>query len=243
MPDEAPRGARRFLTDFLRPSRSQAVMALILFICGLAAVMQVTANSADAGYSTMRRSDLVELLDTLNAQSRRLEADIAELESTKSRLESGVDAQRIAAEEATKRLDEFGILAGTLPATGPGIRMTIVDPQQQLTPEILLDAIGELRDAGAEAIELNDQVRVVGTSWVGGSAGALVVDDVALDLPLTIEAIGTPHSLEEGARFRGGLVSQVEGPAVGGSVLINQVDDVIIETLHRVSEPQFARPA
>ncbi|MDN6624523.1 MAG: DUF881 domain-containing protein, partial [Acidipropionibacterium jensenii] len=38
--------------------------------------------------------------------------------------------------------------------------------------------------------------------------------------PITIQAIGDPHSLEEGARFRGGLVSQVQAPQVGGSVQI-----------------------
>ncbi|HSN43223.1 MAG TPA: DUF881 domain-containing protein [Propionibacteriaceae bacterium] len=242
-PDTSEETSRSFLVDFLRPSRSQAVMAVILFLCGIAVVTQIAAISADVGYSRMRRSELVELLDTLNIQSRRLEADIAELESTKRQLESGVDASRLAAEQARQRLDELGILAGTLPAVGPGIRLTIVDPQRKLTPELLLDAIGELRDAGAEAIEINDAIRVVGSSWVGGAPGAVVVDGFTLDLPITIEAIGTPHSLEEGARFRGGLVSQMEGPPVEGSVLITQVDELTIDSVHYVSEPVFARPA
>ena len=53
------------------------------------------------------------------------------------------------------------MLAGTVPATGPGIRITVEDPEGDLSLNHLLDGIEELRNAGVEAIEINDRVRVI----------------------------------------------------------------------------------
>ena len=57
------------------------------------------------------------------------------------------------------------------PATGPGIELTISDPNGKVGPDVLLDALQELRDAGAEAVEISSldgpAVRVVAsTSFV-----------------------------------------------------------------------------
>ncbi len=81
----------------------------------------------------------------------------------------------------------------------------------------------ELRDAGAEVIELNDTVRLVMRSWFSTDpSGRVTADGVALEEPYVIEAIGDPATLEAGARFRGGLVSEIEGERVGGRVQITQ---------------------
>lgn len=229
--------------DFLRPSRSQAVIAVILFVTGLLVVMGVSAGRREADFSTMRRADLVSMLDTLNADARKLQAEIADLTTTKNRLESGVDSAKVANDEARKRLDTMEILAGAKPAAGPGIRITISDPKGKVGPELVLDAIEELRDAGAEVIQLNGSVRVAVDTWFGrDSSGRLVASGQVLTMPLTIEAIGDPATLEAGARFRGGLVSEVQNEAVGGSATIVTLDRVLIESVVTPKAPAYARP-
>jgi uncharacterized protein YlxW (UPF0749 family) len=69
------------------------------------------------------------------------------------------------------------------------------------------------------------------------------VDGKPVARPITIEAIGDAHSLEEGARFRGGIVSEIEGPKIGGQVSIEQSARVVVESLHVQSDNQYARPA
>ena len=60
---------------------------------------------------------------------------------------------------------------GPRPASGPGITLEISDPQGQVTAAVLLDTLQELRDAGAEAMQI-DSVRVVAsTSFVDGTGG------------------------------------------------------------------------
>ena len=108
---------------------------------------------------------------------------------------------------------------------------------------MLLDAVEELRDAGAEVIEVNDSSRVVASTWFGNDGPTLLVDGVPLERPFVIEAIGDPHSLEEAARFRGGIVSEITGPKIGGDVTIAQLGDVVVSSLHAPPASQYARPA
>jgi uncharacterized protein YlxW (UPF0749 family) len=245
MPDQpVASGARRLWSAFLHPGRGQVVAAVILFVVGMAGVMQIRINAGDDTYTTARREDLISLLDGLGAESRRLEGEIGELERTRAGLQSGADSRRLARENAEKRREEVSILAGTAQAEGPGIRMRISDPNYRVGYGVLLDAVGELRDAGAEVIELNDTVRVVASTWFGTDAsGDLLVDGERVTRPITIEAIGDSHSLEEGARFRGGIVSEIEGPKIGGQVSIEPLARVVVESLHVIADNQYARPA
>lgn len=112
-----------------------------------------------------------------------------------------------------------------------------------MSTEIMLNAIEELRDAGAEALEMNDQVRIVGSSWFSTQDGHLVVDGHDLDAPYQIEAIGDATTLAEAARFRGGLVSSVEGDRVGGSADVVEISDLSIDSVVMPATPEFARPA
>lgn len=233
---------RRAARAFWKPGRSQLLVAVVLCVVALAVVMQVRARAEDSDYSSARREDLVGLVDGLNQEQRRLEGEIAELESTRTELESGNDSEQVARDEADRRLEVLGILAGTSPAVGPGIRITIDDPQGQVTAHILLDAVEEMRDSGAEVIEVNNKHRVVAQTWFSSGGGGLVIDGEPVSLPLTLEVIGDPHALEEGARFRGGLVSEVTAEKIGGIVDIERMDLIRIDSVHSAPAHEHAKP-
>ena len=55
MPDQPATGARRLWSAFLHPGRGQVVAALILFVVGMAEVMQIRINAGDDTYTTARR--------------------------------------------------------------------------------------------------------------------------------------------------------------------------------------------
>jgi uncharacterized protein YlxW (UPF0749 family) len=233
----------RLGASLLRPGRGQILAAVMLFVVGAAGAMQIRSNATDDTYASARREDLIQLLDGLSAESRRLEGEITQLEQTRSNLQSGADTQRVARQEAEKHLSELSILAGTVPAEGPGIRMRIADPKTAVDAGVLLDAVEEMRDAGAEVIEVNNTIRVVASTWFGSDDHGLVIDGKPVSRPITLEVIGNPHSLEEAARFRGGIVSEITGPRIGGQVQIEQESRVVIESLHAAGENQYAHPA
>jgi uncharacterized protein YlxW (UPF0749 family) len=233
----------RLRASLLHPGRGQILAAILLFLVGTAGAMQIRLNATDDTYASARREDLIQLLDGLSTESRRLETEITQLEQTRSNLRSGADTHRVAREEAEKHLSELSILAGTAPAEGPGIRMRIADPKTVVDAAVLLDAVEEMRDAGAEVIEVNNTIRVVASTWFGSDDHGLVIDGKPVSRPITFEAIGNPHSLEEAARFRGGIVSEITGPRIGGQVQIEQESSVVIESLYAARENQYARAA
>lgn len=244
-PEEIERRERaaRLSRSILRPSRGQLLVAAVLLLFGVTVGAQVRSRTADTTYEDARREDLVQLLDAANQETRKLESELTELRTTRDRLQSGADSAKVAEAESQKRLDSLGILAGTVGASGPGVRITVLDPQSKLTASMLLDAVEELRDAGAEVIEINDSIRVVGSTWFADGKQGLVVDGKAVGRPIVIDAIGDPQALEGAARFRGGLMSQVQASAVAGSVTISRPTTVTVTALHEVKANQNARPA
>jgi len=214
----------------------------VLLVCGFGLSMQLSGAN-DRRYSTLRQDELVAMLDDVTAESRRLEGEIATLEATRDTLRSGADADAVAREAAHRRLDSLELLAGTVPAAGPGITVTITDPQRKVTTEIMLNAIEELRDAGAEVIEVDGRVRLVAGSWVGGTGGVLSVDGVKLGTTFRITALGDPQTLGEATRFRGGLVATIEGERVGGTARVEQSASLRIDSVVEPLPLRYARPA
>ena len=242
-PEATLPSARSPLHDFFRPGRGQLTVALILMLTALLIVMTLRSQSAQSSYSNLRRTELIQLLDNLSAETRRLEADIRDLQRTRDELASGAEGLDAARAEANRRLNELQIIAGTVPVHGPGVRITISDPKNKVSPELLLDGLEELRDAGAEVIEINNRVRVTASTWLGLDAeGRVTADGQVISAPIIFEVIGDPATLEAGARFRGGLVSEIEGARVEGRATIEQVERLDIESVVVLSDNEFARP-
>ena len=228
---------------FLRPGRGQIVVAVLLALTSLLVVLTIRSQASQPVHSNLRREELIQLLDNIQAETRRLETDVKDLQATRDKLATGAAGAQAAQEEAQRRLGVLQIIGGTVPVHGPGVRIQIVDPQQKVTPELLLDALEELRDAGAEVIEFDDSVRVVASTWLGlDDQGRIIADGKVLAAPFVIDAIGDPATLEAGARFRGGLVSQVEGARVQGSVSIERSDAIVIQSVVTPRENKFALP-
>ena len=252
MPEKTPRRAAeqieaaepdKLWRAFLKPGRGQLVVGAVLCLAALLVVWTLRSQASQPDYSNLRRTDLIQLLDNLSAETRRLESEVRELTTTREGLVSGAAGAKAADDETRHRIEQMQIVAGTVPATGPGVRITIQDPQGAMSPELLLDALEELRDAGSEVIEFNDAMRVVASTWIDRDPeGRIVVDGISLTTPIVIEAIGDPATLEAGARFRGGLVSEVEGSRVQGQVEIKQMTEISVDSVVSPRVPEFAKP-
>jgi uncharacterized protein YlxW (UPF0749 family) len=223
-----------------KPSRAQVLVAVLLFVLGAAAATQIRLTRADNDFSGQRREDLVDLLDSLSSANDRARTQLDELEETRTNLQSSSQRRAAAVEEGQKRLTVLGILSGTVPATGPGVTITISDPDGSVTGATLLDGVEELRDAGAEAIEINDSVRVVASTWFTDGDGQVTVDGEAVRPPYVIDAIGGSHTLSEAVIFRGGFRDTVERD--GGTVDIQEADVVEVGSLHTITQPEYAQP-
>lgn len=131
------------------------------------------------------------------------------------------------------------MLAGTVAVRGPGLELTIADPNRTLTPETLLDVLQELRGAGAEAMQFGP-VRIGVDSAFTGTPGAVQVDGRAVGDPVRILAVGDPPTLAAALNIPGGVVDTVQRG--GGQAVLRQADSVEITALRPVPEPEYARP-
>lgn len=237
--DAEPAGGLRHVLSSLRPRRtgSHALAALLALILGFALVTQVHQTQT-SGLENLRQQDLVAVLGNVNNQSARLSREQAELTRTRDRLGSG--AGPAAQTAARERLDTLGVLTGTVKARGTGIVMTITDPVRGVGAPNLLDAVQELRDAGAEAIQING-VRVVASTWFGSrDGGGIVIDGTAVTPPYVVRAIGDGHTMATAMAIPGGVTESMQ--QVGARVAVTQPKQVEVTALRPLSQARYARP-
>lgn len=234
-------GRGRLRAAMVRPSRGQAVVGVLLAGLGFAAVTQVRATEVDSTYANYREQDLIDVLDTMTVATQRAQSELAQLEQTRRDLRSDTRRRAAALAQAQQDADTLGILSGQVPVTGPGIRITVTETDGAVDVNSMLDTVQELRTAGAEAMELNDEVRIVGSTSFAEGVGGLVVDDTLVTSPFTLEVIGDPATLEAAMVFPQGPSDQFEED--GATVTIEQVSGLLIESVHTADRPEYAEPA
>lgn len=224
-------------------SRGQVVVGVVLALVGFAAVVQVQANDRNDAFAGVRQTDLIALIDTLTLETERARGDIAELQRTRDALQDESAATGTALALARSQLQTLGILAGTVPTVGPGVRVTAEAPRAGaggVGTDQLLNGLQELRDAGAEALEINDQVRVVAQTGIADSPAGLVVDGVQLRPPYRIDAIGNSATLSAAVDFQGGFADSVA--QVGGTLTVEELDRVQVAAVRETLPLRFAEP-
>ena len=223
-----------------RATRRQAVIGVLFVLLGFAAVSAARGTTTSGLLLTAREDEVVRVLDDLTERQTRLEVEQRALEAQRDRVLSGSEEQRLALARA--RADALAILAGTVPATGPGIAITITDKDGVVDYTVMLDAVQELRDAGAEAIQIGD-VRVVASTWFDDAPDGvgLVVSGTKVSPPYKILAIGEASTLATALEIPGGVSDTVR--TAGGRISVTQQPSVLITALQPPSTPQYARPA
>lgn len=229
-----------------RVSPATVVILVLLALLGFTLVEQLRTTSTDPTTSAARQEDLVRILYDLDAREDRLRQDIAALEKSQRQLRSGEQGRQVALEEAARRADELGILAGTLPARGPGLTVRFEPGGEAAISAVrVLDAVQELRGAGAEAMQISGgdraTVRIVAsTFFLDGENGSLVVGGRRLTGPYTITVIGDPATMRTALKIPGGVVATVAGD--GGTVIVEDREVVEVSALHAPIELEHARP-
>ena len=236
--------------QLLRPRarRVDLLVALLLGLLGFALVVQVRSTQKEGVLANARQGDLVQILDELSNRSDRLRQEVTTLTETKQRLTAGTGTTEAALAEARRRTQQLGILAGTVPATGPGVQVRITDPREQVSASVLLDVLEELRNAGAEAIEFEGTgdssrvvaVRIVAQSSLVDDTTGVTVDGRHLRAPFRFTAVGDPGTLAGAMAIPGGVEDAVQQQ--GGSTQVTRSARLRVGALRALPTPRYARP-
>jgi uncharacterized protein YlxW (UPF0749 family) len=222
-----------------RDPLAAALIGVLTLLLGFALAVQVRSTGSGEDLASAREEDLVSILDTLDAREEVLRAQIAEQRTALGELNNDDSQSETALEAAREETEALGILNGTVAAEGPGLVMTIRDPEGELRVADLLDAVQELRGAGAETMQIDD-VRVGVSTAVTGQPGDLRVDGAPVASPYEILVIGSPQDLQTAMNIPGGVVDRVGRQ--GGSVDIVASDRVVVDALRPLDAPQYAQP-
>lgn len=242
MPEEEqqPSALQRLGAALLRPSRKQAVAGVLLAALGFAAVTQVRVSGTDDTLSGLREQELIELLSALGGARQKTEAEIERLEEVAAGLRDDTTQRRTALDQAQSEVDALNIVAGLVPVTGPGIRITITEENGRVSLASLLDTIQELRTVGAEAIAINGKVRVVAQTSFTETDGGFRAAGEYVEAPYVIDVIGEPGVLSAAIDFALGPKQQLEDD--GARVEVRELQAVDIEAVASADEPSFAVP-
>lgn len=107
-------------------------------------------------------------------------------------------------EQVEENIKKDNKVLGLTEVTGPGVTITLNDSQNlnnvlnisdALVHDVdVLAVINELKNAGAEAISINDQ-RLVPTTGITCGGNIIDINDEKVGAPFTIKAIGLPEQL------------------------------------------------
>ncbi|MGY1696660.1 DUF881 domain-containing protein [Geodermatophilus sp. SYSU D00814] len=216
-----------------------SLIAVLTALLGFAIAVQVRSTDTGQALEGAREEELVAILDDLDSEEDRLRAQIADQRGALRELSDTDSRSAAALEDARSRADALAVLNGTVAAEGPGLVITVRDPEGRVRVADLLDAVQELRGAGAETMQI-DGVRVGVSTAVTGTPGDLRVDGRPVTAPYEIVVIGSAADLRTAMSIPGGVVDRVGRQ--GGSVDIEQRDRVVVDALRPLDEPQYAQP-
>ncbi len=181
------------------------------------------------------------ILDELDSRQQRLQQEKAQLDQSLAQLQNSSNQAKEALEQTRLKAEQLGVLAGTVKATGPGIILTVDDPQGQVKADMLLDTLQELRAAGAEAIQINDVRVVADTYFTDAPSGGEQINGRNISQPYRFTVIGNPQDLTPALNIPGGIVRTLEREQVVTS--ISEQQKVTVDALVAPAPPQYVKPA
>lgn len=212
-------------------------MFAVALLIGVLAVGQLNAQARPTEVSSLSAQELSTLIETLTARNRELRTGLADIrdqlrayEVSGPQSESALQVSR----EDLRRITAFGGLAAV---NGQGIRMTV---DGQLDPIAVNDLINELRNAGAEAIAV-DQIRITAGSVAVQGPRSLKIDGVDFGQRFTIRAIGSPDGLLSAMQRPGGIISQLK-LFIRATIEIQQVASVALPSSALDLQPVVGKP-
>ena len=208
--------------------------ALALGICIQIRTVKNSNSTVSSNYEENNlRAEVLKYKEKYDNKYKELENAEEELE--KERQNSTKDNSQL--EEKEEQIKQGNKMIGLTEVTGPGVIVTLSDSKKDansvLNPSTLLvhdvDILGvvnELKNAGAEAISINDQRIINMSDIVDINETFIKVNGQRILAPYVIKAIGNSSYLETALTGNGGHVDEMK--KIGQNISIEKMNKVKI---------------
>lgn len=209
-------------------------VGLMCLILTMLIFMQVkTINQTDISeLEIMRESELKTEITTLKTRNDEIVAKLKETNSKILEYETAIIDGNETVELQEKELKETEDLLGKNAVTGEGIVINLSNAgETKVTSDDLLELVNLLRDAGAEAISINEQ-RMIYSNYIVTINGSnyISINGNMIVAPYTVKAIGNTSYLESAvAQKKYGYID----------TKIAEGKDVTLERFTEITVPSF----
>lgn len=215
---------------------AQASLFAVALIIGVLLVGQLRSQAPAIELSSLSAQELSTLIESLSASNVGLSDSLADLtEQIREYERREVDGQSTQAigEEDLRRI---GAIGGLRAMEGQGV---LVRAEGSFDPKAVNDLIYELRNAGAEAVAVDD-VRITARSVAVLGTSAIEIDGVPIDRSFEITAIGSRDGLASALGRPGGILRQLQ-QSIDARFDVIERQNLTLPATERDLTPQAAR--
>jgi uncharacterized protein YlxW (UPF0749 family) len=198
-----------------RDLRSQLSVAAVAAILGLLVVVQLRGQTGGSELQSKSAQELTSIITSQNTENDRLRAEVATLQNQLAELQADRSNGATSVDQIESELGRIRAWTGLDAITGRGVEITV---NGDIHAAAVNDLLNELRNAGAEAISIDD-IRVIAMTSVSGVPGSLDVEGFLLRDPFKVRAIGRPETLVGSLTRVGGIIAQLS--ATNPDVLVD----------------------
>lgn len=212
-------------------------LGIMCFLLTIAICVQLKTMSSANSTVSQTLSDN-ELRDEVLRMKERYDNAYADLENAQKELEKvrqEATQDNGTAEAREQELKENNMLLGNTDVTGEGVEVFLEDATttdnnlnaslQIIHYDDLQWVINELKNAGAEAIEVNGQ-RIINTTAITCEGNIIKVNGERIGSPFTIKAIGSQSLLYGALERAGSWLDQIRND--GNTARVTRVDNITI---------------
>lgn len=212
------------------------VFGILCLILTFAITVQLRVSSLSESESSQTK-----ITDKLKDEIFRLNDENVKLaekfQNTTSELD---DARNQAAQndssskDTSELIKKYTIVSGKTDVTGQGIIIKYKPSDNEAKADIvkdLRDIVNEIKNAGAEAIEINNQ-RIVGTTAIEMVKNKIEINDTEVSGNFIIKAIGDSNLMYSGLIRPGGTIENIRESGV--SIEINSENTIKINKYNEI---------
>lgn len=221
------------------------IMCLLLTI---AICIQIrTMNSASSTVSqTLADNDLRDQVLKMKERFDNTSNDLANAQKELEKVRQAATQNDASAEAKERELKENNMILGNTDVTGEGVEIVLADAvnissslsasDQIIHYGDIQDVVNELRNAGAEAIEVNGQ-RIVNTSAITCEGNIIKINGERIGSPFTIKAIGSKDLLYGALERAGSILDWIRN--AGNTATVTKKDNITISRYSGVISHEY----
>ena len=207
------------------------VLAMIIFM-----QFKIAYETDETSIDTMREADLQTELANWKSKYEEINTKYEETVETLNKYKEETNSDKKVKENLEEELENLNLILGKTDVEGKGIIITLKEGSN-VAEEIdtiniqLLRIVNALRDAGADAISINEQRIVNQTDFALINSSFVRINSQRVVAPYTIKAIGDPDYLKSALLGTGGYIEELK--TLG--------QEIPIDEKNRINIPKYSK--